>query len=241
VNPFERFSEAAKSVLGLAQEEARRARHNHIGTEHLLVAMLRVEEGLAAQVLVALGVGETQVREALVAVLGKPSEEPARRILPTTRVKKIIELAFEESNRASRRFVTTGDVLVANIVESHGLGSQVLANLGVREVDVRAELGRLNLAGVREDGGGGEAVMRRHEAAMLRQHLPMGEGSRVLVHEPEPPHRLWEGRVIGVDQGAFEVEVLGRPAGSRLIVGVKLLHPVPTGPTFMCEYCLAHL
>ena len=238
--PFERFSEAAKRVLVVAQEEADGAHASYIGTEHLLLAMLRVEEGLAAQVLIGLGVDETRVRAVIAIVLVAGGlAETIKQIIPTARVKKVIELAFEESRRGQRKEVTTGDMLVAIVLEGNGIAAHVLHELGVREVDVRAELGRLNLAGVREGGRGGARLQRR--GAMVSESRPLGEGSRVLVHDAEPPHRLWEGRVVGVDRGAFVVEVPDRPGGDRVTVGTALLHPVPTGPTFMCRYCRAHL
>jgi len=203
VYAFERFSDAAKRLLTLAQEEAERMRHHHIGTEHLLLAMPRVEDGLAAQVLVSLGVDEAAIREALAPAL-VAGHEHAAQIIPTSRTKKVIAMAFDESTRAKRQLVTTGAVLLAITLEGNGIAAQVLESLGVREVDVRAELGRLSVAGAREEGGGAKAAMLR-SGRWLRGPLPLGEGSRVLVHEPEPPHRLWEGRVVAVDQDAFVV------------------------------------
>jgi ATP-dependent Clp protease ATP-binding subunit ClpA len=237
--PFERFSDSAKRLLMLAQEEAESAQHSYIGTEHLLLAMLRAETGLAPQVLAALGVDEAKVRPAIDSVLGRDERIIVKQIIPTSRVKKVIEIAFDESRRGQRKDVTTGDLLLALVVEGHGIAAHVLKDLGVREVDVRAELGRLNVAGVREGGDGGARLHRR--GAMVSESQPVGQGSRVLVHDSEPPHRLWEGRVVAVDQGVFVVEVPDRPGGDRVTVEMGLLHPVPTGPTFMCQYCRSHL
>lgn len=237
--PFERFSDPAKRALALAQEEAERAGHNYIGTEHLCLGLVRSEDGLAARALERLGVSEDAVRSGLAAALGVESGRIGKDIIPTSRVKKVIEMAFEESRRGRRADVTTADILLALVSESHGLGAQVLAEIGVREADLRAELAALNLAGVKEEGGLRGAAFRRAER--VREAQVLGEGARVLVHDPEPPHRLWEGRIIAVDQGAFVVEVPDRPLGVRVTVGPRLLHPVPGGPTFMCEYCRAHL
>lgn len=236
--PFERFSDAAKVALTESQVEAERGGHHWIGTEHLLLGLMASQGGLAAQALSALGMAAPTVRERLMAALGRGEPDP-KQIVPTSRVKKVIELAFEESRRGQRKEVTTGDLLLAMLTEGQGLAAQVLHDLGVREGDVRAELARLNVAGVKESGGRDANLLRR--GTLAHEMGSFGEGARVLVHDPEPPHRLWEGRVIGVDNDAFVIAVEDRPAGASLTVGIALIHPVPTGPTFMCRYCQAHL
>ena len=230
---FERFSDAAKLTLTLAQEEAERAHQRHIGTEHVVLALTRDPEHIAGQVLQALGVSESGLRERLTPALAGSPAGPVERILPTSSVKKAIELAFEESTRARRREVTTGDLLVGVLAEGQALGAQVLAELGVRPADVRAELARLSVVGAVERSSG----RRVRPPGPMSELRPLAEGARVLVHEPDPPHHLWEGRVVSAAAGEFEVEVAGRPAGTRMSVGADLLHPVPSGPTFLCPYC----
>src|SRR5581483_5378886 len=151
---FERFSDAAKKTLTLAQEEAERSHHSYIGTEHLLLGLMRNQDSLAAAVLANLGLEADTVRETIEAVLGRNERILVQRIIPTSRVKKVIEISFEESRRAQRADVTTGDMLVALIVEGDGVAAHVLHDLGVREAEVRAELAGLNVAGVKEEGGG---------------------------------------------------------------------------------------
>lgn len=235
MHAFERFSGAAKLTLTLAQEEAERAGHGHIGTEHLVLALRRDPESLAAQVLDALGVDEAQLREGLAAVLNWKPDVRVEKIVPTSRMKKVIEIAFDESTRARRSEVTTGDLLVAVVAEGEGLGAQALAGLGVRLADVRVELARLNLAGASERSSG----FRVRPAGRMAETRAIGEGTRVLVHDPEPPHRLWEGRVVAASEEGFEIEVPDRPAGTRVKVEPRLIHPIPSGPTFLCEYCRA--
>src|SRR5262249_6752632 len=95
--PFERFTERAKKVLTLAQEEAERSKVSYIGTEHLLLALLREADGLAAHVLTSLGVDEEATRLTIENVLGQtPHPGSVQVIVPTSRVKRVVELSFEE-------------------------------------------------------------------------------------------------------------------------------------------------
>ena len=98
--PFERFTERAKKVLALAQEEAERSHHSYIGTEHLLLGLLREGDGLAAKVLNNLDVEIGKVRQMTESLLGRNAGLTVlQQILPTSRVKKVIELSFEEARR----------------------------------------------------------------------------------------------------------------------------------------------
>src|SRR5262245_66196939 len=94
--PFERFTERAKKVLTLAQEEAERSHHSYIGTEHLLLGLLREGEGLAAKVLNNLGVEIGKVRQAIESVLGRNERISSQQSIPTTRRKKVTERPVEE-------------------------------------------------------------------------------------------------------------------------------------------------
>src|SRR2546429_79574 len=105
--PFERFTERAKKVLTLAQEEAERSRKTYIGTEHLLLGLLREGEGLAGKVLGNLGAEIGRVRETIESVLGRNETIIVQQIIPTSRVKKVIELSFEEATRLGHNYVGT--------------------------------------------------------------------------------------------------------------------------------------
>src|SRR5258708_15024634 len=104
--PFERFTERAKRVLTGAQEEAQRSRHSYIGTEHLLLGLLAVEDGVAAQVLGQLGVEVDFVHASIDAALGK-NELLIRQVIPTARVKRVIELAFSQAQAMGDASVDT--------------------------------------------------------------------------------------------------------------------------------------
>ncbi len=229
--PFERFTDPAKSVLRYAQEEAERASHSYIGTEHLLLGLMRVEEGVAAQALASLGVEVAEVRRMIVTVLGRQERVAASQIIPTSRVKKVIELAFGESLRGNRPYVGTGQLVLALAMESEGIAAHVLKDLG-------ADYGKLANAVAAVEGAGVSETASELAAHRGIATVPVGAGARVLVHDPEPPHRLWEGRVTASGPHGLEVEVPDRPAGVKVTVDPRLIHPVPTGPTLWCRYCI---
>jgi ATP-dependent Clp protease ATP-binding subunit ClpA len=141
--PFERFTERAKKVLTLAQQEAERSHHSYIGTEHLLLGMLREEGGLARITLNALGVQEEPARAAIAAVLGRNERIIIQQIIPTSRVKKVIELAFEEAVGRGHEYVGTEHLLLGVLLEGHGVAAHVLNDMGVTFDVARAQIDRL--------------------------------------------------------------------------------------------------
>jgi ATP-dependent Clp protease ATP-binding subunit ClpC len=141
--PFERFTERAKKVLTLAQEEAERSHHSYIGTEHLLLGLLREGEGLAAKVLNSLGVEIGKVRQTIESVLGRNERIIIQQIIPTSRVKKVIEISFEEARRMGHNYVGTEHLLLGLLIEGEGIAAHVLEDLGATLDKVRAEIERL--------------------------------------------------------------------------------------------------
>src|SRR5580698_10021240 len=141
--PFERFTERAKKVLTLAQEEAERSHHSYIGTEHLLLGLLREGEGLAAKVLNNLGVEIGKVRQTIESVLGRNERIVIQQIIPTSRVKKVIEISFEEARRMGHNYVGTEHLLLGLLIEGEGIAAHVLEDLGANLEKVRNEIERL--------------------------------------------------------------------------------------------------
>ena len=129
--PFERFTERAKKVLTLAQEEAERSHHSYIGTEHLLLGLLREGEGLAAKVLGNLGVEIGKVRQTIESVLGRNERIIIQQIIPTSRVKKVIEISFEEARRMGHNYVGTEHLLLGVLADPAAISVRVLAELGI--------------------------------------------------------------------------------------------------------------
>ena len=130
--PFERFTSDSKRVLTLAQEEAEKSGHNYIGTEHLLLAMLRAP-GTAQRVLTAMGIEVDQVRERIRQVRSRSERLSIQQIIPTSRVKKVIELAFAEAHRLESEAVDPGHLLLGLVLEGEGIGAKVLDDLGATQ------------------------------------------------------------------------------------------------------------
>ncbi len=141
--PFERFTQRAKKVLTRAQEEAERSHHSYIGTEHLLLGLLREGDCLAAKVLNNLGVELDQVRQTMYSVLGRNEQIEIQQIIPTSRVKKVIEISFEEARRMGDNYVGTEHLLLSLLIEGEGIAAHVLEDLGASLEKVGVEYNRL--------------------------------------------------------------------------------------------------
>jgi ATP-dependent Clp protease ATP-binding subunit ClpC len=140
---FEKFSERARRVLSLAQEEAQRFNHNYIGTEHILLGLVRETEGVAARVLSSLSVDLTKVRSAVEFIIGR-GEKPAQgEIGLTPRAKKVVELAVDEARRMNHTYIGTEHLLIGLLREGEGVAAGVLESLGVTLDKVRAETHRI--------------------------------------------------------------------------------------------------
>ncbi len=153
---FEKFSERARRVLSLAQEEAQRFNHNYIGTEHILLGLVRETEGVAARVLSGLNVDLTKVRSAVEFIIGR-GERPAQgEIGLTPRAKKVVELAVDEARRMNHTYIGTEHLLIGLLREGEGVAAGVLESLGVNLEKVRAETHRI----LSNSGGSGSTSAR---------------------------------------------------------------------------------
>jgi ATP-dependent Clp protease ATP-binding subunit ClpC len=137
---FDKFTERAKKVLVLAQEEAQRFNHNYIGTEHLLLGLVREGEGIAAKVLSNLGVELQKVRSAVEFIIGRGDRMVIGDISLTPRAKKVIELAVEEARRLNHNYIGTEHLLLGLVREGEGIAAGVLESLGVNLEKVRAQV-----------------------------------------------------------------------------------------------------
>jgi len=145
---FEKFSERARKVLTQAQEEARRFNHSYIDTEHILLGLAREEEGVAAKVLVGLGVGLNKVRSAVEFIIRRADKPSSVEIGLTPRAKRVIELAIDEARHFSHNYIGTEHLLLGLLREGEGVAFRVLDSLGVTLERVRAETGRILSEGV---------------------------------------------------------------------------------------------
>src|SRR5690242_5310817 len=136
---FDKFTERARKVLSLAQEEAQRFQHNYIGTEHLLLGLVREGEGVAAKVLANLGVELNKVRSAVEFIIGRGDRIVLGEIGLTPRAKKVIELAVDEARRLNHHYIGTEHLLLGLVREGEGIAAGVLESLGVNLEKVRTQ------------------------------------------------------------------------------------------------------
>jgi ATP-dependent Clp protease ATP-binding subunit ClpC len=150
---FERFTERARQVVVLAQDEARALRHNSIGTEHLLLGLLREEEGIAARVLVSLGVTLEETRARVVATIGEGEEGAVvtGQIPFTPRAKNALELGLREALSLGHQFIGTEHLLLGLVRVDGAVGVEILEGAGVTPDIVREEVIGL-LSGRRRPG-----------------------------------------------------------------------------------------
>jgi len=127
---FGRFTERAQKVLALAQEEAVRLGHNNIGTEHILLGLIREGEGIAAKALLALGLSLEKIQDEVESLIGRGQEQPTN-IAYTPRAKKVIELSMDEARKLGHTYVGTEHILLGLIREGEGVAARVLNNLGI--------------------------------------------------------------------------------------------------------------
>jgi ATP-dependent Clp protease ATP-binding subunit ClpC len=134
---FDKFTERARKVLSLSQEEAQRFQHNYIGTEHLLLGLVREGEGVAAVVLSNLGVELNKVRDTVEAIIGRGDRIVLGEIGLTPRAKKVIELAIDEARRLNHHYIGTEHLLLGLVREGEGIAAGVLESMGVNLEKVR--------------------------------------------------------------------------------------------------------
>ena len=127
---FERFTDRARRVVVLAQEEARMLNHNYIGTEHILLGLIHEGEGVAAKALESLGIRQEAVRRQVEEIIGQGQQAPSGHIPFTPRVKKALELSLRESLRLGHNYIGTEHILLGLIREGDGVAAQVLVRLG---------------------------------------------------------------------------------------------------------------
>src|SRR5918911_4677032 len=139
---FDKFTKRARRVLTFAQEEAQRLNHNYIGTEHILLGLIREEEGLAAKVLRELGLDQSRVRQVIEEIVGRGQAAPGTRLSLTPRTKRVIELAVDEARRMGHHYIGTEHLLLGLIREGDGLAVNVLKDLGINLDAIRTQTTR---------------------------------------------------------------------------------------------------
>jgi ATP-dependent Clp protease ATP-binding subunit ClpC len=157
---FERFTERARQVVVLAQEEARTLKHNYIGTEHILLGLLREEEGLAARVLESLDITVERVRAQVVRIVGSGEEVTSGQIPFTPRAKKVLELALREALSLGHNYIGTEHILLGLVRENEGVAARILLDFDADSEKIRNEVIRMlsGPGGRRQSGQGAGAA-----------------------------------------------------------------------------------
>jgi ATP-dependent Clp protease ATP-binding subunit ClpC len=140
---FERFTDRARRVVVLAQEEARMLNHNYIGTEHILLGLIHEGEGVAAKALESLGISLEAVRQQVEEIIGQGQSAPTGHIPFTPRAKKVLELSLREALQLGHNYIGTEHILLGLIAEGRGVGAQVLVRRGASLERVRVEVASL--------------------------------------------------------------------------------------------------
>ncbi len=152
---FERFTERARQVVVLAQDEARALKHNYIGTEHILLGLLREEEGLAARVLESLDITVEEVRAQVARIVGQGDEVTTGQIPFTPRAKKVLELALREALSLGHNYIGTEHILLGLVRENEGVAARILLDFDADAEKIRNEIIRMLSGPGRRQGGGG--------------------------------------------------------------------------------------
>ncbi len=137
---FERFTDRARRVVVLAQEEARMLSHNYIGTEHILLGLIHEGEGVAAKALESLGISLEAVRQQVEEIIGQGQQAPSGHIPFTPRAKKVLELSLREALQLGHNYIGTEHILLGLIREGEGVAAQVLVKLGADLNRVRQQV-----------------------------------------------------------------------------------------------------
>jgi hypothetical protein len=208
---FQRFTDRARRVVVLAQEEARMLDHNYIGTEHILLGLVREGEGVAAKALDGLGVELDAVRQHVEDMIGRGAGAPSAHIPFTPRSKKILELSLSESRRLGHSYIGTEHILLALVREGEGVAAQVLVRLGADLDRVRHEVVHVlhgQAAGLPRDVAPGPEPSPRG-LAELDQRLAAVEhwiGIELDLNEDDQEiARLRQARQSAVEEKEFEV------------------------------------
>jgi ATP-dependent Clp protease ATP-binding subunit ClpC len=155
---FERFTDRARRVVVLAQEEARMLGHDYIGTEHILLGLIHEGEGVAAKALESLGVSQQAARQQVEEIIGRGQQAPSGHIPFTPRAKKVLELALREALQLGHNYIGTEHILLGLIREGEGVAAQVLVKLGADLNRVRQQVIQLLHGGPGQEPGSAVAA-----------------------------------------------------------------------------------
>jgi ATP-dependent Clp protease ATP-binding subunit ClpA len=203
---FERFTDRARRVVVLAQEEARMLNHNYIGTEHILLGLSREGEGLAAEALESLGISLDAVRQQVEEIIGQGQQVPSGHIPFTPRAKKVLELSLREALQLGHNYIGTEHILLGLIREGDGVAAQVLVRLGADLNRVRHQVIELIASRPLREGAPGTEVPARLDVvevrlAVLEHQVGTGPDTSDLDEQIAQVRREKESAVDAQDYG----------------------------------------
>jgi ATP-dependent Clp protease ATP-binding subunit ClpC len=184
---FERFTDHARRVVVLAQEEARMLNHNYIGTEHILLGLIHEGEGVAAKALESLGISLEAVRSQVEEIIGQGQTAPTGHIPFTPRAKKVLELSLREALQLGHNYIGTEHILLGLIREGEGVAAQVLQKLGASLAVVRQVV--IDLLGGRPAPDIAETSGESLSDASRVEELALEEAAALGDEEVRPEHR----------------------------------------------------
>ena len=197
---FERFTDRARRVVVLAQEEAKMLNHNYIGTEHILLGLIHEGEGVAAKALESLDISLDAVREQVQDIIGQGQQQPTGHIPFTPRAKKVLELSLREALQLGHNYIGTEHILLGLIREGEGVAAQVLVKLGADLNRVRQQVIQLlsGYQGKEQVAVGGEQQQSGAQAGSPdpRPVRPQPHAGRAR-RQARPGHRAREGDRAG--------------------------------------------
>jgi ATP-dependent Clp protease ATP-binding subunit ClpC len=251
---FERFTERARRVLVLAQDEARHFNHDYIGTEHILLGLVSEGKGVAAQVLLSLDVTMRGVREQIASIIGYGESGVTDRVPFTPRSKKVLELGLREAMQLGHNYIGTEHLLLGLVREGEGVAAVVLSNLDVDPGTIRREVLRRvgdepepEFVGETEaDAAGNRMVFRGRVESLEVGARVGGRDLTLLVHldyeyevrDTDEPSEVLDhddllGRVVEILEGneLGSVEAGIQEAGTLVLDGFPAVHEVVLGAT----------
>ena len=199
---FERFTDRARRVVILAQEEARLLNHNYIGTEHILLGLIHEHEGVAAKALESLDISLESVRGQVEEIIGQGAKPPDGHIPFTPRAKRVLELSLREALQLGHNYIGTEHILLGLIREGEGVAARVLVKLGADLARVREQVVHLlaTLGEVSSSASGGEAERLVGEPSASRSRV-LASRERVNISRIGGP-RLSLCRVVSPGSGS---------------------------------------